>query len=249
MNAAVEVRAIGGVPDIKPDDDLSLILGDCLAEAGGLRSGDIVCVAQKIVSKAEGNTVELNEVVPCEASKQIATKLNKDARKVEVILSQSEKVVQSWKLPNQDEGTLICKHRLGFTSPDAAVDESNIEDGTLTLVPSDPDASARRLGEALERRFGCPLGVVITDTFGRPWRKGQVNVALGLYRVPALASEIGGMDAWGRRISKTEPALSDEIAAATGLVVKKASKTPMVLVRGLDWSPVPDSSARSLSRG
>ncbi|MEM6391138.1 MAG: coenzyme F420-0:L-glutamate ligase, partial [Pseudomonadota bacterium] len=115
-------------------------------------------------------------------------------------------------------------------------------------LPDDPDASARRLGRALEARFGVTLGVVITDTFGRPWRLGQVNVAIGLYRVPAKTSDVGGVDAWGRTLSVTEPALSDELAAASGLVVAKAAKTPLVLIRGVAWDTHDTTSARDILR-
>lgn len=246
MKPALEIFVIEGVPDIEENDDLATILGDRLQVAGGLKDGDIVCVAQKVVSKAEGNVIRLDQVIPCEASRQVAEQLNKDPRKVEVILSESEKILNSWRRPNQDEGTLICQHRLGFISANAAVDESNTEPGTVITIPENPDASARRLGEAFEQRFGCGIGVVITDTYGRPWRLGQLNVAIGLYRVPAKVSDIGKEDAWGRRISATEHALSDEIAAATGLVVRKAAKTPLVVLRGLDWSPEPNTTARNI---
>ncbi len=248
MSAAIELRAIEGVPDIVPGADLPKILGDCLEDHGGLHAGDVVCLAHKIVSKAEGNVIRLDGVEPSHQATTLADKLNKDPRKVEVILGQSNRVVKSWKRPDQNEGTMICEHRLGHISANAAVDESNTEAGSVITLPDDPDRSARQIGERLEQRFDCQVGVVITDTFGRPWRLGQVNVAIGLYRVPAKTSEIGGEDAWGRVLSVTEPALSDEIAAATGLVVTKAAKTPMVVIRGLDWTPQANSSAKNLLR-
>ncbi|MEM6609436.1 MAG: coenzyme F420-0:L-glutamate ligase [Pseudomonadota bacterium] len=241
---SVEVTAIPGVPDIRPGDDLANILGDCLQEACGVRDGDILCLAHKIVSKAEGNVVDLTTIAPSKQAINLAADLNKDPAKVEVILGQSDRVVKSWRRPGQAEGTLICQHRLGFTSANAGVDQSNAEgDNTVITLPDDPDASAAALGRALEARFAVRLGLVITDTFGRPWRLGLVNVAIGLYQVPAKVSEIGQLDAWGRPLSVTEPALSDELAAASGLVVTKSGKTPLVLFRGVNWTP--DAGARA----
>ncbi|MEM9032727.1 MAG: coenzyme F420-0:L-glutamate ligase [Pseudomonadota bacterium] len=244
----VEICAIPGLPDIAPGDDLAAIIGDALDRFGGLENGDVLGIAHKAVSKAEGCVISLSDVRPSARATQLGAELNKDPRKVEVVLSQSQRVVRAFKRPAQKEGTLICEHRLGFISANAAVDESNSESGTVITLPENPDASAAGLGAALEARFGCGLGVVITDTFGRPWRLGQVNVAIGLYRVRAKTSEVGKLDAWGRPLAVTEPALCDEIAAASGLVVRKAAKTPLVRVRGLAWTPDPASSARHILR-
>lgn len=249
MRDAVTLLPVPGVPDIRPGDDLADILGTALAAAGGVAAGDILCLAHKVVSKAEGNVVDLASVRPSQEALRLAKELNKNPAKVDVILGQTARVVRAFKRPEQNEGTLICEHRLGFISANAAVDESNTEgDNTVITLPNDPDASARRLGRALEERFGVTLGVVITDTFGRPWRLGQVNVAIGLYRVPAKTSDIGGTDAWGRPLSVTEPALSDELAAASGLVIAKAAKTPLVRVRGVAWDPDETTSAGDILR-
>ena len=174
--------------------------------------------------------------------------LNKSPEKVEVILSQSKRVVRAFKHPRQNEGTMICEHKLGFISANAAVDESNSDFGTLITLPDAPDLSAKRLGKSLEKRFGVTLGVVITDTFGRPWRLGQVNVAIGLYKVPTRISEIGTKDGWGRELFVTEPAFSDEIAAASGLVITKAAKTPLVVVRGANWTPLHSTKTQDILR-
>lgn len=249
MTGGIEITPISGFPDIRPGDDLVGVLGDCLEAAGGLQEHDILCIAHKVVSKAEGNVIALGSVTPSAEAQKLADELCKDPAKVEVVLSQSNRVVRAFKRPEQNEGTLICEHKLGFISANAAVDESNTEDdNTVITLPDDPDHSAAHLGKALEARFGVHLGIVITDTFGRPWRLGQVNVAIGLYRVPAKTSDIGGVDAWGRPLSVTEPALSDELAAASGLVVKKAAKTPVVLIRGLDWRPKTETRARDILR-
>ena len=245
MDNAATIFAVPNIPDIHPGDDLATILGDCLESQNiDLVDGDILCIAHKIFSKAEGNTYWLKDVEPSDEARALGEELNKDPRKVEIILNQSVRIVRKFKRPDQNQGTLICEHKLGFISANAAVDESNAEDAdSVITLPDNPDKSADQLRLALEARFGVHLGVVMTDTFGRPWRLGQVNVAIGLSKVPAKTSEIGNTDAWGRELSVTEPAFADEIAAASGLVIRKAAKTPMVIFRGLDW--VPDQQAKA----
>lgn len=250
MTDTVYITAIAAVPDIKPGDDLAQILGDCLAASGhGVQDGDILCIAHKVFSKAEGNIVRLADVSPSAEAQSLAAELNKDPRKVHVILQQSARVVRTFKRPEQNEGVMICEHRLGFISANAGVDESNAEGkDTLITLPDNPDASARSLRDAIAKRFGAQIGVVMTDTFGRPWRIGQVNVAVGLADVPATTPEQGNNDAWGRPLTVTEPAFADEISAASGLVVLKAAKTPLVLFRGLKWTPNNQSSANDILR-
>ena len=247
MIVNVSLSTIPTIPDICPEDDLALIIGDAL-ETHGLENGDILCIAHKIVSKAEGAIFKLEEIEPSTEALDYAERLNKNPKKVEIVLRQSKRVVRAFKRPKQNEGTLICEHHLGFISANAGVDESNSEPGTVITLPNDPDASARKIGRKLEDRFGVQLGIVITDTFGRPWRLGQVNVAIGLYRVPSIISDIGKKDAWGRDLSVTEPAFCDELAAASGLIVKKAAKTPIVLFRGLKWITEDKTSARNILR-
>jgi len=245
MNAALVIHIVPDIPEIRAGDDLVEIIGDSLDRSGlGLRDGDILTCAHKAVSKAEGRIVRLSDVTPSQRAKDYAGQLAKDARKVEVVLGESRRVVKAFKHPRQNEGTMICEHRLGFISANAAVDESNTgAEGTVILLPEDPDASAGRLQQGLEARFGVSVGVVITDTFGRPWRLGQVNVAIGLAGVPATVSEKDRTDAYGRLLSVTEPALADEIAAASGLVVQKAAGTPVALFRGLEWTRTNGSAA------
>lgn len=244
----VTLTPLPGLPDVQPGDDLAATLGDALAAQGGVAPGDVLCIAHKIVSKAEGNVIDLRTVTPSEEALRYAGELNKNPAKVEVVLQQSKRVVRAFKRPSQNEGTMICEHRLGYISANAAVDESNTEPNTVITLPDDPDGSARTLGRALEARFGGPIGIVITDTFGRPWRLGQVNVAIGLYQVPAKTSDVGSTDAWGRPLSVTEPALSDELAAASGLVIAKAAKTPVVRVTGLRWTPDDTATAQDILR-
>lgn len=247
---SVSLTAVPGIPDIQPGDDLAAILGDALKSAGlSPMDGDILCVAQKVVSKAEGCIVFYDDVTPSEQALELAEELGRDPRKLQVVLDETRRIVRKFRNPAQKEGTIICEHRLGFISANAAVDESNIDQQDAALVlPRDPDASCRALAEALSLRFGAKVGVVMTDTFGRPWRMGQVNVAIGLAQVPATIQEQGNTDAWGRVLQVTEPALADEIAAATGLVVRKDARTPLVLLRGLNWVPQPDSRATNIIR-
>ena len=238
MQGSVSIFPIYGVPDINVGDNLAIIIGDCLEKSfNEVIDGDIICIAHKIVSKAEGNIYDLKDVSPSEEAISFAKKLNKDPRKVEVILNQSTRVIRAFKREDQNEGVMICEHRLGFISANAAVDESNVS-GTEKVItlPDNPDLSSRNLQIELQNRFKVRLGVVMTDTFGRPWRLGQVNVAVGLAGVPATKKEQGNLDAWGKELFVTEPAFADEISAASGLVIKKASKTPIVLFRGLEWN-------------
>ena len=238
MQGSVSIFPIYGVPDINVGDNLAIIIGDCLEKSfNEVIDGDIICIAHKIFSKAEGNIYDLKDVSPSEEAISFAKKLNKDPRKVEVILNQSTRVIRAFKREDQNEGVMICEHRLGFISANAAVDESNVS-GTEKVItlPDNPDLSSRNLLIELQNRFKVRLGVVMTDTFGRPWRLGQVNVAVGLAGVPATKKEQGNLDAWGKELFVTEPAFADEISAASGLVIKKASKTPIVLFRGLEWN-------------
>ncbi|SDH84847.1 coenzyme F420-0:L-glutamate ligase [Variovorax sp. OV700] len=238
---AVSIFSIPGVPDITSGDDLARILGDAIhSHAGGIAQNDILVVAQKVVSKAEGLFVDLDEVAPSAEAKELADQLGKDARYVEVVLRQSSRVVKHFWHPSQKEGTLICEHVSGHISANAGVDRSNVGgENRVLLLPRDPDACARRLHQSLQARFACAFGLVISDTFGRPWRLGQVNVAIGAAGLPALRTEIGNLDAHGRELSVTEPAFGDEIAAASGLVIGKASRTPLVMIRGLHWHEKP----------
>lgn len=244
------IHAIEGIPEVRAGDDLAAILGDALdAALGGLQDFDVLIVAQKVVSKAEGLLVELATVEPSPEAFELAGKLNKDARKVELVLRESRRIVKAFRHPHQHEGVLIAEHVSGHISANAGIDQSNIGgDDMALLLPRDPDASARRLHKTLSERFQCQIGLVISDTFGRPWRMGQVNVAIGAAGLPALKSDIGGRDSHGRELMVTTPAFADEIAAASGLVIGKASQTPLVLMRGLAWNPEENGRAGDLVR-
>ncbi|NRA21264.1 MAG: coenzyme F420-0:L-glutamate ligase [Oceanospirillaceae bacterium] len=245
----VQMRAVIGIPDVKPGDNLSeQILSALQLSELSLKDGDILVIAHKIVSKSEGQIIDLAQITPSLEAHELAAKLNKDPAKVEVILGESSRVVRASKRADQEEGLIIAQHKLGFICANAAVDESNVDQANhVILLPKDPDASARAICTALEQASGKQLGVVITDTFGRPWRMGLVNVAIGLANVPSTVSLAGEIDAYGRELKVTVPALADELAAASGLLMSKEGKKPVILFSGVDWTPV-QSSALDLIR-
>lgn len=244
------ITALPGIPDVQPGDALGPMLLEAVQRAGlTLQEGDVLVIAQKIVSKAEGQFVVLAEVEPSSEAKALAAEVGKDPRKVEVILRESRRIVRAVKRPDANEGLLIAEHRLGFICANAAVDESNLgQEGALLLLPEQPDQSARLIRDALQQASGQRVGVIISDTFGRPWRMGLVNVAVGVAGVPAVVDQVGECDAFGRTLTVTNPALADELAAASGLLMSKNGRTPAILFRGLDWQEAPESSARDLLR-
>jgi len=249
MPDSMSMFRLMGLPDFQQGDDLAQSIIDTLkAQNQTLVAGDILVIAHKVVSKSEGACVYLEDVTPSEEAIELAKSVNKDPRKVEVILSQSSRIVRAMKRPDQDEGVLIAEHKKGYICANAAVDESNADHpGQLILLPEDPDKSAQDLCKKLEAHFACDLGVVISDTFGRPWRLGQTNVAIGLANVPGVMHMLGEEDAFGRPLSVTAPAFGDELAAASGLLMEKSAKSPVIVFRGLDW-PKTDSSSKDLMR-
>ena len=243
----VELLSLPGIPAVQPGDDLAALLLAAVAEAGlGLQDGDVVAVAQKIVSKAEGRAVKLADVRPGREALGVAEKTGKDPRLVELILQESEEISRL------REGLLIVRHRLGFTSANAGIDRSNVrqegEDVTVLLLPEDPDASAARLRDALRARQGVDAGVLIIDSHGRPFRLGTVGVAIGVAGLPALWDRRGEPDLYGYRLQHTEVGLADEMAAAASMLMGQAAEgTPAVLIRGLQLPPL-EGSARDLVR-
>jgi coenzyme F420-0:L-glutamate ligase/coenzyme F420-1:gamma-L-glutamate ligase len=235
----IELIAVPDVPAIKAGDDLVGIIVSNLARAGTpLAEGDIVVLAQKIVSKAEDRRIDLKEVKVSPAAEKLAREVDKDPRLVEVILSESRRVVRH--RPN----VLIVEHRLGFVMANAAVDQSNVgpQDGTewALLLPIDPDASAERLRQALQKATDLTLGVVINDSFGRAWRRGTVGVAVGCAGIPVLLDKRGDPDLFGRTLRVTVVGLADEIAAAASLLMGQADEgRPIVILRGLPFSGSP----------
>ena len=246
-SAGLTMWGLAGVPLVGPGDDLGAITAAAFTLNGVVpQAGDVLVVAQKVVSKAEGRYVEIAAVEPSEAAIALAAEVDKDPRFVEVVLSESKRVVR------HRPGLLIVEHRLGFVMANAGIDHSNVaaDDGgeRVLLLPHDPDGSARALRERLARAFGVEIGVVISDSFGRPWRKGTVGVAIGAAGLPAIVDLRGHPDLFGRELLVTETGFADEIAAAAGLLMGQADEAvPMVLVRGLAWS-APEQPAAALIR-
>ncbi|HEY2590169.1 MAG TPA: coenzyme F420-0:L-glutamate ligase [Steroidobacteraceae bacterium] len=235
----VSFNALAGIPEIEAGADLASCIADALQASGCvLHDRDVLVVAQKIVSKAEGRTVDLATVVPSSEARRLAEATRKDPRVVEVILGESEEIVRA--VPN----VLIVRHRLGFVMANAGVDRSNVPPARagdavrerVLLLPRDPDGSAAVLRESLTRRLGVSVGVIVSDSFGRPWRRGVLNVALGSAGIPSLIDRRGERDREGRALEVTEVAFADAIAAGAALAMGEAAEgTPVVLVRGLDW--------------
>ncbi len=245
--ASVSLIPLAGVPLVAPGDDLAAVTAAALRANGlSLEEHDVLVVAQKIVSKAEDRIVDLATVSPSARAVALAAETGKDARFVEVILSESRRVVR------RRPGLIIIEHRLGFVMANAGIDHSNVPmpDGgeRVLLLPRDPDGSARALRQALIAEFGKRIAVVINDSFGRPWRRGVAGVALGAAGLPALIDRRGHPDLFGRPLLVTEIGFADEIAAAASLVMGQADEgLPIVLVRGLDWS-APEAPAAALVR-
>ncbi len=230
----IEIIPVPGLPEIEAGADLSAMIAD----ATELWSGDVVCVAHKVVSKAEGRVVSLADVEPSPRARELAGE-DGDPRKTEVILGESARIVRS-RPP-----LVVAETRHGFVCASAGVDASNApQPDSVVLLPEDPDASAARLRAALERRAGVSLGVVVTDTFGRPWRRGLANVAIGAAGIDVLRDLRGEHDPAGYELRVTLIAVADEIAAAAELVMGKTDRVPVAVVRGLDAAG--DGSARDL---
>lgn len=232
---SVTLTGLTGIPLIAPGDDLAGVIAAALARADiDPQDGDILVVAQKIVSKAENRYRKLSSITPSERAKDFAKTLKKDARHIQLILEESSEVLRL------TGNALITVHRLGFVMANAGVDQSNVEqdgEGAVLLLPADPDGSAETLKAALDRHFGVSLGVVINDSFGRPWRMGVVGVALGSAGLPALRSLIGEPDLFGRALRMTEQAAADEIAAAASLIMGQAAEgLPVVHIRGISFA-------------
>jgi coenzyme F420-0:L-glutamate ligase/coenzyme F420-1:gamma-L-glutamate ligase len=247
MTSRLELFAIPDIPMVREGDVLPDLIADGLARAGlTLQERDVVVLAQKIVSKAEGRSVDLATVVPTPEAIALAEEVGKDPRIVQVVLSDSVKVVRS--RPN----LMIMQHRLGFVMANAGVDQSNVAptDGVqrALLLPLDPDGSAEAIRAALAERFGAKLGVVISDSFGRPWRRGTAGVAIGCAGLPSFIDLRGHPDLFGRILEVSIIGFADEIAAAASLLQGQAAEgQPVVVIRGLTWT-APEAPVKELVR-
>jgi coenzyme F420-0:L-glutamate ligase / coenzyme F420-1:gamma-L-glutamate ligase len=221
------VHALPSLPDVRTGDDLARLLAD--AAPADLADGDVLVVAHKVVSKAEGRTRMLDEIEPGDRARALAAEHRKDPRLVQAVLDESVDVVRA------RDGVLVCATRHGFVCANAGVDQSNASrPGEVVLLPEDPDASARRLREGLAAALGCRPAVVIADSFGRAWRLGQTDVAIGVAGLVPIDQWIGRPDAYGRELRATSIAIADAVAAAADLVRAKDSRRPAVMIRGLE---------------
>jgi coenzyme F420-0:L-glutamate ligase/coenzyme F420-1:gamma-L-glutamate ligase len=241
----IAIIPVPGLPLIQPGDDLGALVAQAIDDArAGVKANDVVVVCQKVVSKAEGAVVRLADVIPSPIAIRLAEQTQgKDPRAVEVVLRQTKRVVRN------DRGHLIVETVHGWICANAGMDESNgIADGIVTLLPEDADASAERLRGSLSERFGVPIAVVVTDTFGRPWREGLVEVAIGCAGMEPLLDLRGREDLQGRTLHHTVVALADEVAGAAGLVMEKDSRVAAAIVRGVSYTPGRTGAAAALVR-
>ena len=242
---APELRIIGvtGIPEVHQGADLvSLIVQASQGQGTPLQEDDILVVTQKIVSKAEGRIVSLSQVEPSEFARQIAEENQRDPRHMEVVLRESRRIVR------MDRGVLITETHHGFICANAGVDASNVEgEDLLSLLPVDPDASARHIRQGVQEHLGLTVAVIISDTFNRPWRMGTINVAIGVAGINPLQDYRGVVDPYGYELRTTVTSLADELASAAEMVMGKTAQVPVAIVRGISYEQSPDG-ARLLLR-
>ena len=241
-----EVRVIGieGMPEIQPNDDLGEMLVDaCLAQGTHLDTGDVLVVTQKVVSKAEGRMVTLDGIEPSALANQISEGHRRDPRHTELILRESRRIVR------MDRGNIISETHHGFNCANAGIDASNIPGSNMVcLLPIDSDASARRIRQAVKNRAGSLVAVIVSDTFGRPWRSAAANVAIGVAGMDPLLSYVGEEDSHGNMMYTTVIAVADELAATSELVTGKVLGVPAAIIRGYPFEPMEGVSIQSLVR-
>lgn len=247
MTASLQLIGLSDFPLVEPGDDLAQLLVEALQRQSlTLQAGDVLVLAQKIVSKAEGRYVRLADVEPSAEALALAERADKDPRQAELILRESNEVLRA------RPGVVIVEHRNGYIHANAGIDKSNIhhEDGDprVLLLPEDPDRSARQLREALHRRLGTAPQVIINDSAGRAWRNGTVGIAIGTAGLQPLFNQVGEQDLFGNTLEVTEAAVADELAAAASLVMGQAAEgCPVVLARGAGLAEA-DTGSRSLLR-
>ena len=224
----VQIFPLPGLPEIRSGDDLArLIVGAVRMQEFRVAAGDVFVIAQKIVSKAEGRIMTLNSIVPSERAVKWAAEWGKDPRVIELVLREAKRIIR------MERGVIVAETSHGFVCANAGIDLSNADEGTAILLPEDPDSSARALQTRLGENLGTDIGIIISDTFGRPWREGLVNVALGVAGVAPLIDYRGARDANGKLLQATIIALADELASAAELVMGKADRVPVAIIRGV----------------
>lgn len=231
MTAEIRVIGLDGIPEAKAGDDLVAFISDSIDQHGpALEDGDIIVITHKFVSKAEGRVISFDDIEPSDFARRYAERTGKDPRHVEVVLQEANRIVR------MNRGILIAETRHGFICANAGVDASNVSGKAgVSLLPIDPDATAEMIRAALAERYGVRLAVIITDTFGRPWRRGQTNVAIGVAGMSPLLDYRGQQDAHGYELAVTVIAVADEIAGAAELVMGKLDQRPVAVVRGYRW--------------
>jgi len=244
MTAEVRIIPVRGVGEVRPGDDLADLLLTALDAAGQmLAPGDVLVVTQKVVSKAEGRLLDPSQVEPSAFARRVAAQGRKDAAYYEVVLRESRRIV---KMAN---GVLITETPHGLICANSGVDESNVAGGQIvSLLPEDPDRSAARLRAAIRKATGVTVAVIISDTFGRPWREGQVNVAIGCAGIAPLNDYAGVSDPYGYTMQATLIAIADELASAAELAMGKIDGVPAAIVRGYAYTPSEEATARRLIR-
>jgi len=231
VSSDVRIIGIEGIPEVRAGDDVAALVV-AAARAGGvsIEPRDVLVVTQKIVSKAEGRIVDLASVTPSPFAERYAAAWEKDARQIEVVLSETKRIVR------MENGVLICETHHGFVCANAGVDASNVEkSGTVCLLPLDPDASARGIRDGVRAALGIDVAVIVSDTFGRPWREGHVNFAIGVAGIRPLVDYAGQRDPAGYELRVTQMAVVDELAAAAELVHGKLARVPVAIVRGVEY--------------
>ncbi len=232
MTGRIEVVALEGIPEVTPGDDLAGLIVDAVRRAGMTLDGaDVLVVTQKVVSKAEGRLVDLATVEPSQLARDWAARWGKDPRQVEVVLRESASIVRM-----APGGLIISRTRHGLVCANAGVDVSNVGGGEVAaLLPEDPDASARRIRDGVRAGTGAAPAVIVSDSFGRPWRNGIVNVAIGSAGIEAVLDLRGHADAAGRPMQSTVIAIADQLASAADLAGGKVAQRPVVVIRGYEW--------------
>ena len=239
----IQITPIRISNEIVLHNDLSVIILDAIDRSQTeIQNGDILVVTHKIVSKAEGRVVDLDSIKPSTKAISMAKEHNKDSRIMELILKESSQILRA------KDGIIISETRHGFVCANAGVDQSNVKGDTAVLLPLAPDESADRIRHAVEKKVGKEVAVIITDTFGRTFRNGQTNVAIGIAGINPIKSYIGTYDMYGRKLRVTEIAVADEIASASELVMGKAEGTPVAIIRGYDFEKASKASIKSLIR-
>jgi coenzyme F420-0:L-glutamate ligase/coenzyme F420-1:gamma-L-glutamate ligase len=240
----ITILGLSGIPEVRRGDDLPALIVAAARDSGiAIQDNDVLVVTQKVVSKAEGRIVHLATVTSSAFAEAFAREFQKDPRQVEVVLRETKRIVR------QQHGVLICETRHGFVCANAGVDASNVEKtGTVCLLPLDPDASVRHIREAIKRELGVTVAIIMSDTFGRPWREGHVNFAIGIAGIAPVIDYAGQVDPAGYELRVTQMAVVDELAAAAELVHGKLDRIPVAIIRGATYTPSETATTSQLIR-